>query len=272
MNSRVPPSITEVPEIFCRGETETLSRWLREVGTRPLLQAVTVIVAGCGAYGYTIGLWRGPVMALFVAVKLPLLIFLIVAANGLLNGIFAQLLGSGFSFRQTVQTILMSFTTFALVVGALSPITFFLAVNTPRPDTAELYRWHGFTLLTHTLVIAYAGILSNRKMFRLMVAFSGNAHAARLTFFAWTGGNLFVGAQLAFVLRPFFGSPGLPVAFLRPDPLNGNFYEAVYVAANNFTGGHAHYLVPAALLMAIYYVCQTFKVPREVQIHTQPNK
>jgi hypothetical protein len=31
-------------------------------------------------------------------------------------------------------------------------------------------------------------------------------------------------------LRPFVGSPGLVVQFLRDDPMRGNFYEAVWRA------------------------------------------
>ncbi len=36
------------------------------------------------------------------------------------------------------------------------------------------------------------------------------------------------GGQLAWNLRPFIGSPGLPVQFLRDEPLKGSFYEAVF--------------------------------------------
>jgi LmbE family N-acetylglucosaminyl deacetylase len=34
---------------------------------------------------------------------------------------------------------------------------------------------------------------------------------------AWLAANLFLGSQLSWILRPFIGSPGLPVEFLRHD-------------------------------------------------------
>jgi hypothetical protein len=38
----------------------------------------------------------------------------------------------------------------------------------------------------------------------------------------------FVGCQMAWVLRPFVGSPFYPVAFLRSDALDRKFYEFVF--------------------------------------------
>ena len=56
---------------------------------------------------------------------------------------------------------------------------------------------------------------------------SGERRTARTVLWSWLGGNFLLGSQLAWILRPFIGSPGLAVEFLRPDPLRGNFYEAV---------------------------------------------
>ena len=59
---------------------------------------------------------------------------------------------------------------------------------------------------------------------------SGSRAIATRVMLSWLAGNLLLGAQLAWVLRPFIGSPHIPVQFLRDDPLRGNFYEAVYRA------------------------------------------
>ncbi len=58
---------------------------------------------------------------------------------------------------------------------------------------------------------------------------------AHILFWAWLIGNLFVGAQISWILRPYFVSPGLKVEFLRVDPFDGNFYEAVFRAIRNVT-------------------------------------
>jgi hypothetical protein len=48
--------------------------------------------------------------------------------------------------------------------------------------------------------------------------------------FAWLAGNLFLGSQLSWILRPFIGQPSLPVEFFRTTALHGNFYENVFRA------------------------------------------
>lgn len=213
---------------LARGDTASQSRWLADKSAAALLPLAAGIVLGCGVYGLAIGLGRAPLMAVFVAVKMPLLIFLTLGVNGLINGMFGALLGSGMSFRQTLQACLMSFALFALIVGSLSPVMIGMALDRPADGTPELPDWYRLFLLSNTAVIAFAGIIANHKLLRLIEAFSGSRAAAWRTLVAWLAGNLFVGAQLSYLLRPFFGNPELPVAFLRPDPFNGTFYEAVW--------------------------------------------
>jgi hypothetical protein len=42
----------------------------------------------------------------------------------------------------------------------------------------------------------------------------------------WLMVNLLVGAQLSWNLRPWFGTPGMEVEFLREQPFAGTFYES----------------------------------------------
>jgi hypothetical protein len=72
---------------------------------------------GAGLYGATLGLWRGPLQALYTAIKFPLVIFLTCLGNGAINGMLAQILGSGLSFRQTAVAILMSFAIAAIILA-----------------------------------------------------------------------------------------------------------------------------------------------------------
>ena len=194
---------------------------------RRALQWAIVIVAGCGVYGLTVGIWRAPLQAGYTALKFPLLIFLTCAGNALLSGIVAQVLGSGLSFRQTSAAILMSFATAAVILGALSPITLFVIYNAPALDSSTRVIGHSIVLLMHVFLIAYAGIAANRRLLRMLQQLTGSRAIAWRVLVSWLAGNLLLGAQLAWVLRPFIGSPRLAVQFLRDDPLRGNFYEAV---------------------------------------------
>lgn len=44
---------------------------------------VAAAVLGLALYGFTVGFWRDPLMGVFVAVKMPLLLFLTLLCNGL---------------------------------------------------------------------------------------------------------------------------------------------------------------------------------------------
>lgn len=217
-------------QILCRGDAAAIAPWLEERDGRWLGMCAATIALGCGLYGAVIGWWRAPQQAAFTAVKLPLLIFLTCGGNALLNGLLAQVFGAGLSFRQSALAILMSFTIAALVLAALSPVAFFIIANAPALASSGRGTGHSITLLTVVLFIAYAGIVANRRLLRLLTHLGATPASGRRVFWSWLAGNLFLGAQLSWVLRPFVGSPGLAVQFLRDDPLRGNFYESVWRA------------------------------------------
>jgi hypothetical protein len=216
---------------FLRGDIASAS--LERPALRWFSSYFLAIVIGSSVYGATIGLWRAPLQALFTAMKFPLLILLTCLGNGAVNGMLAQTLGSGLSFRQTALATLMSFAIASVILGAFSPITLFILCNTPPLDSGHAIVGHSMMLLTHVFVIAIAGVIANRRLLSLLRITTGRDATARAVLFSWLGGNLFLGAQLAWNLRPFIGAPGLAVQFLRPDPLRGNFYEAVWRAVRH---------------------------------------
>jgi hypothetical protein len=214
--------------ILCRGDSAAIAPWLEERDPRWLLTCAVTITLGCALYGGVVGLWRAPMQAVYTAIKMPLLIFLTCGGNALLNGLLAQVLGAGLSFRQSALAILMSFTIAALILAALSPVALFIMANAPPLASAGRGIGHSITLLTDVLFVAYAGVVANRRLLRLLAQICTTPDAARRVFWSWLAGNLFLGAQLAWVLRPFIGSPGLAVQFLRDDPFRGTFYGTVY--------------------------------------------
>ena len=209
---------------------EVDARCLEEPDVRWFISYCIAIVLGSAVYGATIGLWRSPLQAVFTAIKFPLLIFLTCIGNGMVNGMLAQVLGSGLSFRQTASAILMSFVVVSLILGGFSPITLFVLYNAPPLGSEHAIAGHSVMLLTHVFVIAFAGVVANRRLFWLLQKVRGHDRTARAVLFSWLAGNLFLGGQLAWNLRPFIGSPTLAIQFLRDDPLRGNFYEAVWHA------------------------------------------
>ena len=213
-----------------QGDAERLANWLTAPDVKAFVRYLAIILIGSGIYGFTLGIWRAPLQSVYTAIKFPLLIFLTCAGNAVVNGMLAQILGSGLSFKQTSLAILMSFAIAAIILGGLSPITLFIWYNASPLSSGSAVMGHSIMLLTHVFAIAFAGIMANRRLFDLLRKMSGSVSTTRAVLLSWLAGNLFLGAQLAWNLRPFIGSPTLAVQFLRDDPLRGNFYEAVWCA------------------------------------------
>jgi len=144
----------------------------------------------------------------------------------------APLLGLNLGFRQALMLVLMSFTIAAAVLGSFAPIVFFIVWNTPSlaGQTHVPMAAYNFVQLTQVVVIAFAGVAANVRLFRVLHSLSDSSRVARKILFAWLVGNLFLGSQLCWILRPFIGSPVLPVEFFRPNAFQGNFYETVFRA------------------------------------------
>jgi hypothetical protein len=187
-------------------------------------------VAGAGLYGAAMGWWRDPMQALYTATKFPLIILLTATGNALLNAMLAPLLGLNIPFRQSFLAILMSFAIASAILGSFAPIVAFIIWNAPplTPNAWQSNGTYSFILLTFVVVIAFGGIAANLRLLRLLKRLGGRKIVAWRVLFAWLAGNLFFGAQLSWILRPFIGSPGLPVEFLRATAFKGNFYETIF--------------------------------------------
>jgi hypothetical protein len=212
-----------------RGETGTISTWSESWNARRFLLHVAVIIVGTGLYGAAMGWWRDPQQALYVAIKFPLIILLTTIGNSLINAMFAPLLGLNIPFRQSFSAIVMSFTIAAAILGAFSLLLAFLIWNAPpiSPQTISGSTYNLIKLI-NVVVIAFAGMTGNVRLFQLLARLGGSRAVALRVLFAWLAGNLFLGSQLSWILRPFIGSPDLPVEFFRASALQGNFYENVF--------------------------------------------
>jgi|SRR5208283_1632428 len=215
--------------VLLRGEPERIAAWTGQWSARRLALHVVVIIVGAGFYGAAMGWWRDPQQALFTALKFPLIILLTSAANALLNAMLAPLLGLNIPFRQSFSAILTSFVIAAAILGAFSPLMAFLIWNAPPMSSATPSEsTYNFIKLTQVAVIAFAGVTGNVRLLQLLSRLGGCRAVARRVLFAWLAGNLFLGSQLSWILRPFIGSPSLPVEFFRATALHGNFYENVF--------------------------------------------
>jgi hypothetical protein len=218
---------------FLRAGPERLHDWVRERPSRLIAFCVAAIVIGAGTYGAAIGSWREPLQALYTGIKLPLAILLTTLGNGLLNGMLAPLLGLNVTFRQSLVMVLFSFALTSVILGALSPVALFVVWNTPALSAATRLASpeYGFMQLVIAGFMAIAGVVGNVRLLPLLSQWTRSATVARKVLFAWLAGNLFLGSQICWVLRPFIWDPAGRVEFIGQQYFRGSFYETVLEAA-----------------------------------------
>ena len=218
---------------FLRAEPERFYGWVVCRQGWLVGFCVAAIVVGAGSYGAATGSWRNGVQALYTGIKLPLVILLTTLANGLLNGMLAPLLGLNITFRQSFAVVLMSFAMTAMVLGALSPVAWFIVWNTP-PLTGETKisaPEYALLQLTLTAFVALAGVMGNVRLVPLLRQWAGRTVVARNVLLAWLAANLFLGSQISWVLRPFIWDANRPVEFIGADCFGGSFFETIFKAA-----------------------------------------
>jgi hypothetical protein len=218
--------------VLLGGNPAALKEWASDWQVSRVVACTVIIFAGAGLYGAAMGYWRSPVQAGYNIIKFPLVVIVTTLGTSLINGMLAPLLGLNLRFRQSFMFVLMSYTIAAAILGSFAPILFFILWNTPSLAQQTEIPWaiYNFVQLTQVVIIAFAGVAANVRLFRVLQSVSGSKHVSRKVLFAWLTANLFLGSQLCWILRPFIGSPGLPVQFLRGNAFQGNFYETVFRA------------------------------------------
>jgi hypothetical protein len=230
MNSVTDQPIDGAVGTLLRGEVPALRAWTADWRAPRITRDVMIICIGTGLFGAAVGWWRDPQQALFAGIKLPLILLLTAGGNALLNSMLAPLLGLHVRFRQSFLAILTSFALAATILGTFSSLVAFIIWNAPPLTVGGHHNStiHAAILLLLVTAVAFAGVAANLRLFQLLRSLAGDGAVAWRVLLAWLAGNLFLGSQLSWILRPFIGSPGLPVEFLRHDAFRGNFYEAVF--------------------------------------------
>ena len=212
---------------LCRGDPEVLCGWLEKDKASKIYSCLFWTIFGSSIYGSTIGIWRAPLQATYVAIKFPLLILLVTTGNALINGMLAQLYGARISFRQSYLSVLMSFSAASIILLSLSPLSYFLVYSCHPMGSEGAEYAHRIIILFDVLVIAFSGILSNINLYRLLDHITGSKNKGKQIIFSWLAVNLLLGGQLSWIMRPFIGTPKVPVEFMRDNALDGNFFESV---------------------------------------------
>ena len=198
----------------------------RDLTTHVAMLVVSTIVFGA-IYGAVLGSWHGARLAVYVAIKVPLLMLSTAAVTALFNWIIAALLGLRMRIAQTFALTLVPLAIASIVAASLAPIAWFFTQALPGPSPAQR-TLHNVLYLVHVVLIASAGLAGTRTLRGVLIdVCGGDEGRARAVRIAWIVAYAFVGGEMAWMLRPFVGSVFLPVVFLRDDALNGNVYEFI---------------------------------------------
>jgi hypothetical protein len=177
-------------------------------------------------YGVVMGVSNSWQQALISAVKLPVL-FLVTLLICLPTLYFFNLLyGSQLTFAQTAALMMAAVTVTAALALAFASITLFFWLTVPD--------YEFFVLLN-------VGVLAITAWWGLSLLRQGVRHVQQRTqartrriLAAWIAIYAFVGTQMGWALRPFFGAPGAPFEIIRH--MQGTFYTGVLYLIRRFLG------------------------------------
>jgi len=177
---------------------------------------VSIIVLSA-VYGAIMGLYPSGLQILYDAVKIPMLLLISLYITVPSFYVLTSLLGGRRSFSQVVVLMLSSVTVMSTILLALVPVNLFFILTTPNATSST----EAFIILLNVLIFALAGIFALIYLLRgFMALYPGGEWI--LSFLIGSFIFVFVGTQLAWVLRPYFHYHGYFIS-----PPEKNFYIAI---------------------------------------------
>jgi len=208
--------------------------WAVQEG-RPLRRfldlGLLVIVFGL-IYGAVMGSSRGVTgprfwQVVFSGVKLPLLLAGTFAVSLPSFFVINTLAGLRSDFFYAVRALVAAQAGLTIILASLAPLTALWYISFSKYEAATLFNAFLFAVAS----ISAQGLL--RRYYRPLIL---HRPAHRWLLRAWLGIYAFVGIQMAWILRPFIGQPGVPTSFLRQEAW-GNAYVQLAATIWRSLGG-----------------------------------
>lgn len=186
-------------------------------------------------YGYALGSVHDHLYASRNVVKFPLLLAVTAVVCAASYWIAALALGARLRFAAVQRAAWGLFCDASSMLASLAPAVLFVALVMRTSDDGQLGEYDLF-LFVNVVCIALAGGIALVRRGIVLIPETAGSLRRRLTIVAaWLALSLFVGGQVAFLLRPFVGLPAtrgqVPPWFLwnEPDARGAtNFYAAVW--------------------------------------------
>jgi hypothetical protein len=192
---------------------------LRRETTVAGLLAAAAFSSAC--FGAVIGSYTGRWQVVTDAVKMPFYLF---GTLGISFGAMHLFAARELRARETFDIALETVALTAVVLGALAPLVWLMSLSLPfSPGLRDPASQRGYRILILLLTgsVAAGGVTGVCRL-------HSRLRRVRLTA-TWVLLYQFVGAQMAWLLKPWVSHTGLDDRFLPlRENLQGNFYESVY--------------------------------------------
>ena len=197
---------------------------------RHLARRVLFVAAATGVYGAVLAAWRSPLMAVYVAVKLPLVFVGATAIVSLFCWMSGQTTGAGLRYREVLEAVFFAMSVAGAILLALAPVVlFFVFAAAPDSGSRDTMRLaHSAMMLAHIAVMGGAGTVGVALLHRSLKRRVPAECRLLLMMCLWLVAFAVVGCQLGWIMRPLVGSPNISVEFLRSDALESNFLESLF--------------------------------------------
>ncbi len=180
-------------------------------------------------FGAVIGSEHSVWQALSSGVKLPILFLVALLVCLPTLYFFNTIFEAPLTVNQNFALLLSAITLTSVVLLAFVPVTLFFLITTSQ---------YQFFKLLNVGIFAISGAIGIRQLMQGMTMLTAEqrrgAQARARILRLWILLYAFVGSQLAWTLRPFFGAPGLPFELFRG--LGGNFYTNIFASLGEILG------------------------------------
>ncbi|NJM62067.1 MAG: actin-binding WH2 domain-containing protein [Oscillatoriales cyanobacterium RU_3_3] len=191
-----------------------------------LLIASTLFFA---IYGAILGASSTWMQCLVSAVKLPALYLLTLIICFPTLYFFNVMFGSKRTFEQYLTLLMTAMSMISVLLLGFAPVSLFFLISSSN---------YTFFLLLNVAIMAVTGFLGVSFIYQGMHFLSeqdAEGKEIRLNILRfWLGLYAFVGSQLGWTLRPFFGSPGMPFELFRNR--ESNFYLSLWESIRSIGG------------------------------------
>ncbi|CAN5182098.1 hypothetical protein BH09SUM1_BH09SUM1_13580 [soil metagenome] len=230
-------SLADAASTALRNPEAIVSMILNDASTGSIAVKLAMLAVFCGSlHGIALGARGGWRQVLSSVIKAPLIALCSLAISFPLLYAIGSVAGSGLTLAQTAGLALLPLALSAVLVACAVPALLFFG------STSDYH----FTKILHVAVCGAAGVYAMIVLYgALKSIYNPQSLGAFRVFGLWAAIYAFTGAQMAWVLRPFFGRSGLRFEWLRRDASELGFYTAVFLSVREMMGTSPHVAAPA---------------------------